>query len=398
MNEEVNEILEIFETKKISIIFGGAGFIGSALTKKLLADESSKVIVIDKDKEALSKLEDNANLITKEINLNDSLDSLDFLNEYYEEENGQNVTLYLFASSLGPEKVSKENNIPDYLLNFNMYHYLTRIIISKKLKFKRIIFSSTSEVYGNQENMDENSDVLIDLKSEGHRPQYALQKLTAENLLLNLGKDLHQEVIITRLFNIVGKGQKEGFIISNFNKIFKQNLDNIKSNISVLNNNPECIEDILKNNGINKFKIYGNGTQSRVFTSIEDTVEIYSKLSTYIESSSIPPEDKIINNIINIACIKNNITVMKLVQKYLDFYKSIFENILEDPVNDFNESQLQYIKQLINDVKAKEPFYEKIDNGNIGQLKRSPTVFKLYKVLNYKPVKNLNNIIRESLF
>jgi len=406
--EENKELLDTFKKRKVSIIFGGSGFIGLHLTKKLLNQEH-KVIVIDKYKH--SELEVIKDKLINKNDLHffrfdmvqDAYNNLDFLNTIYEEDDGNNINIFHLASNLGPEKVTENHSIDDYILNFNFYNYLKKLVdFNKKLKFNKIIFASTSEVYGEQENMSECESTSINILKDKYRPQYALQKLTAENLLLNFGKDFNQEVIVTRLFNIVGPGQKEGFVISNFNKIFKENLETIKSNIRALKNIPREDYPVLS---LKPFIIYGDGKQSRTFTDISDTVNALELLSNYKENYkedafTINEETKIINSIINIACSKNEISILKLAYKYLEFYKHILQNFLidKDEFNKLNENQKKYINYLLEEIHDKKTFISFIspndeNNISIGASKRIPSVFKLYKVLGYKPVKNINNII-----
>jgi len=401
--------------KTTSIIFGGSGFIGLHLAKKLLnldpevKSNNHKVIIIDKYqspeiKTIKANLENSSDLIFFNFDMiADPYSNLDFLKEIYLEENGKNINIFHFASSLGPELVKVNNSIMDYLLNFNFYNYLATLVQeNKNLKFNKIIFSSTSEVYGNQSILNETDSCHINILVDKYRSEYALQKLTMENLLINFGKDYNQEVIVTRLFNIVGPNQKEGFVISNFNKIFTKNLDTVKKNLDFLSNETsESIE--LKE--IEPFKIYGDGKQSRVFTDVSDAVNAMHLLTTYKEKSNVEldEENKIINSIINIACVKNNTTILNLAYNYLNFYKYIFQNILMDNP-DFNEKQIQYLKnELLESIQKKEKFITFIEPSennaiSIGANKRIPTVFKLYKILGYKPLKNINNIINTSLF
>jgi len=409
-NIERDESIEnTFRKRMVSIIFGGSGFIGFNLAKKLCTLDNNnehKIIIIDKVKnpkfdEFRETLQNKNNLQFFQFDMvKDNYSELEFLETFYEEEFGNNINLYLLASTVGPELVKHHHSIEDYLLNFNIYNYLVNLLNpenNKKLKFNRIIFTSSSEVYGEQANMNEDDLVCLDVTKDGYRPQYALQKLTAENLFLNLGKTFNQDIIVTRLFNIVGPDQKEGFVLSNFNQIFKENLDIIKTNLGLIKDNNSTIQNLKP------FNVYGDGKQSRVFTDISDTVNTMHLLSTYKESESNSKikNSRIINSIINIACIKNETSIIKLVYKYLEFYKYIIQNILTQ--EDLTEEQQKYLKNILEDISTKDSFINFIEptesnNIGIGALKRIPTVFKLYKVLGYKPVKNLNNIISDSLF
>ena len=384
-----------YTEEDVIIIFGGAGFIGTHLINQLRNQsnnilEDPRIIIIDKQpRESINKkLENYSKISYYQFDLaNDNYNDLDFLNVFYQKENGNNISIFQLASNLGPSKVQVETSEDDFKINFNIYNYLKSIIEKDNLIFKKIIFASTSEVYGNMETMDEDGIVTIDPHSEGFRPQYALQKLTAENLFINLGKSLNQDVVVTRLFNIVGKDQDAGFVVSNFSRIFKDNIDIFSKEFEMYNsleNNEEQEQFSFK-----KYSIYGDGKQERVFIDVDETAEILKFLINF------PKDERITNNIINIANIKNNISIEKLALKYISLFKSTLKTVLETTDIENNRAK-EYIVQLIEKLDKNPKDFITYEDGPIGQIKRFPLVFKLYKILQIKPQVNINQIVANS--
>jgi nucleoside-diphosphate-sugar epimerase len=114
-----------------------------------------------------------------------------------------------------------------------------------------LIFTSTSEVYGDDSGSNKESDpTTIQLHSA--RSEYAVSKLASEHMLINRqGSDDWKDrldVRIVRPFNIAGRGQRTdgGFVI------------------------PRFIEDVRARR---KVRIYKPGTQQRAFTHIDDFVD-----------------------------------------------------------------------------------------------------------------------------
>ena len=114
---------------------------------------------------------------------------------------------------------------------------------------KRLLFTSTSEVYGKNsaEPLGEDADRILGSAFKS-RWAYAMAKGFGEALAHGYYRDCEAEVIVARLFNTVGPRQTAayGMVLPRF---VRQALDG---------------EDLT---------VYGNGTQTRCFTHVADTVE-----------------------------------------------------------------------------------------------------------------------------
>jgi len=214
------------------LVTGGAGFIGSHLVDRLIK-ENHKVIVID-------------NLTTgKEENINPqaefyNLDIYDFekIKPLFEK---TDFVFHLAAISqiLVSIKDPVETSKVNILGTINVFK------AAIEAKVKRVIFTSSSSVYGNQEKLP--------LK-ENMRPNpvnpYALQKLVGEQFAKLFTKLYGIPIISLRYFNVYGP------------RI------NINSDYS------SVIGKFLKQKAEGKpLTIFGNGEQTRDFCYIDDVVD-----------------------------------------------------------------------------------------------------------------------------
>lgn len=107
-----------------------------------------------------------------------------------------------------------------------------------KERVKRIIFASSSEVYGEQELQPITEDAPLNPKSN-----YAISKIAGEEYLRAYFETYGLKYNVVRLFNVYGEGQREEFVVP---KLVK----------NVVNNTPPVI--------------YGNGEQTRCFCYVKD--------------------------------------------------------------------------------------------------------------------------------
>ena len=215
--------------KKI-LVTGVAGFLGSHLSEKLAA-LGHKVIGIDN---MMGGYRDN---VPKNIEFFD-LDCCDF-NKMNSIMKGVDVVYHCAATAheglsvFSPVEITKNN----YLASVSVF----TAAISNKVK--RIIFCSSMARYGSQ-----NSPFTEIMKPQPVDP-YAISKVAAEQVLINLC-DLNKiEWVIAVPHNIIGPKQK-------YDDPFR-NVVSIMIN-RILNGNPPIV--------------YGDGSQERCFSDIEDVV------------------------------------------------------------------------------------------------------------------------------
>jgi UDP-glucose 4-epimerase len=149
------------------------------------------------------------------------------------------------AAALGVDNIL-ENPIESISTNFNG----SEIVLNASVKFKkRILIASTSEIYGKNSNqpLAETDDRVVGTPQKlrwTYSDAKALEEASAYFLFLTKGL----EVTTVRFFNTVGPRQtgKYGMVIPRFVK-------------AALENKP--------------LKIFGDGSQSRVFCHVADTVK-----------------------------------------------------------------------------------------------------------------------------
>jgi len=396
------------------IVTGASGFIGKYLINFLKFFENNQenpylIHAIDINPYSKEEIKENpTNIKFYKSDINNPGEStaliLDQILSTLNEEELKNTVIYHFASTVGPTKITPEASKFDFELNFGIYQVL------KKYTINRFYFTSSSEIYGEQDIFDENGSLVINSGPDtSFRKQYALQKISAENLFLTHFRSTNQgECIILRLFNIVGCGQKPGFVISNFNEIQKYNLDILKNLDDILetSSDTEEIEEIL--NRFKKFPIHNSGDQSRTFTSIYDLIKVFQSLEIFRKNPKKlkSKNNEIINNIINIANIKNNYSINQVSNKYIDIFKKIVEGakeiLLQKEKETIELSEKDYKKLEFYNTLLKidnEFFIERIevDPELVNQKIRNPLVYKLYKVLKYEPEISLENIILDCM-
>lgn len=237
--------------KKHYLITGGAGFIGSHLTKKLL-DEGNKVTVVDDLSTGnMKNLEDyidneDLNMIIDTI-LNDNL---------MEKLIVESDEIFHLASSVGVELIMKQ---PVHTIE-NIFQG-TAVVFKYASKYrKKVLLTSTSEVYGKSQDVPfkENGD-RVEGPTTINRWAYANAKALDEFLALAYYKTSKLPVVVVRLFNTVGPRQsgEYGMVI------------------------PKMISAGLNKKNI---QVYGDGMQTRCFCHVKDVINALCMLMKTKES------------------------------------------------------------------------------------------------------------------
>jgi len=212
------------------VVTGGAGFIGSHITKKLI-ERGDIVTVVDnmntgKEKN-LESVRDKINFVKGDI-----LD-MDLLDGITKDAGG-----VFHQAALASVQDSFDE--PDKYHNVNVNGTENILKLSKKHGFK-VVYASSSSVYGNP--------IRIPIKeSDDKNPinPYAETKLKKEELAIKYSK-MGVNVIGLRYFNVFGKGQSKEYA-----GVLKLFLERIRDKLPP--------------------KINGDGTQFRDFVHVNDVV------------------------------------------------------------------------------------------------------------------------------
>lgn len=227
------------------LVTGGAGFIGSHLVERLLADGNAVAVVDDLSTGSL----DNLRKVLAHPRLRVVQSRLSACPELAQLVAGAE-SIYHLAAAVGVELVVRS---PIHVLETNLHE--TEVLLKAAAAHRiPVLLTSTSEVYGKsqKEAFGEEDDLLIGPPHQA-RWSYACSKLMDEFLALAYAKERALPVIITRLFNTVGPRQtgQYGMVLPRFIGAAKSG---------------------------QPLKVYGDGQQTRCFCYVGDTVEALVRL------------------------------------------------------------------------------------------------------------------------
>src|SRR3954452_7893664 len=175
------------------VVTGGAGFIGSAIVRKLLAEGASRVVVID-------------NLLTgQERNIEEIRSRIEFqradIRNYEEIAPLIRAAAVVFHEAAIPSVPrSIDDPVPSHDVNVNGVFNVLRA--AKDGQAGRVVFAASSSAYGDTE-------VLPKVESMTPRPKspYALQKLIGEYYANIFSNVFGVETVALRYFNVYGPRQ-----------------------------------------------------------------------------------------------------------------------------------------------------------------------------------------------
>ncbi|MCF7668699.1 MAG: GDP-mannose 4,6-dehydratase [Verrucomicrobia bacterium] len=230
------------------LVTGGAGFIGSHLVDRLLADGHSVTVIDDLSSGRI----ENLNGVENEPRLEVVIDTLSdtFKQGRLEHIAEKSGFIFHLAAAVGVEMVIKR---PIHTIRTNINE--TEALLSAAAPHKTpVMLASTSEVYGKsgKRMFSEDDDLLIGPPNLG-RWRYACSKLMDEFLALAFATEHHVPVVITRLFNTVGPRQtgRYGMVLPRFIAAAKAG---------------------------RPLGVYGDGRQTRCFCYVHDAIEAMLRL------------------------------------------------------------------------------------------------------------------------
>ena len=240
-----------------ALITGGAGFIGSFFCDKLY-DEGVNFTIIDNL--FRGKLENVSSLLNKQnkfykLDLVDHM-AINKIADIIIKEQPDLIVHYAAINGTehfydNPSLVAETNSIGTY----NLFRAME---MARKRGFDKralIVFSSTSEVYGEPFEIPTSEEDITYARVQYERDSYAIAKLMSEFYMKLFCKELGLDCIILRIFNVYGPrmvGTKYGQVI------------------------PEFINRL--NLGEYPLRIIGDGQQTRSFCFIDDHINLTWKL------------------------------------------------------------------------------------------------------------------------
>jgi len=210
------------------VVTGGAGFIGSHITKALVKDGHDATVI---DNLHTGKEENLESVRNKIVFVKGSVLDYNLLEQITKDVDG---VFHQAALASVQDSFSK----PDEYNNVNVNGTENILKLAKKNDFK-MVYASSSSVYGNPQRIPiKESDNKIPINP------YAETKLKKEELAMKYS-EMGVKVIGLRYFNVFGKGQSKEYA-----GVLKLFLERIRDKLPP--------------------KINGDGTQSRDFVYVED--------------------------------------------------------------------------------------------------------------------------------
>jgi len=288
------------------LVTGGAGNVGGALVEKLVQDKSNFVVVVDDLSTGfLSKLpsseHENWKFIKADVNDYREISAIMLAYNFH--------YVYHFAAVVG---VLRTQENPVRVLNdiSGIKHILN---LSKNSSVKHVFFSSSSEVYGEP----------VELPQHEHRTPlnsrvpYAVVKNVGESFLKSYQQEYGLAYTIFRFFNTYGPNQSTDFVVSRFLALALKG------------------EDIT---------IYGDGSQTRTFTYIDDNVDTIVKIMN----------DKLLeNDVINIGSDKL-MTVLELAQLVINITNSKSQIVHLPPLKEGDMTRRQPDNSKMKEILGRD--------------------------------------------
>jgi nucleoside-diphosphate-sugar epimerase len=222
------------------VVTGGAGFIGSALVRALLARRDAQIRVIDN---LLTGRESNLAEIQSRIEWDRSdIRDADAMERAIR---GADVVFHLAAIPSVPRSI--KDPVPSHEVNIDGTFNVFRACVDGKVR--RVVYAASSSAYGD-------TDVLPKVETMLPRPKspYAVQKLMGEHYASVFHSCFGLEAVALRFFNVYGPRQDPSSPYSGVLSLFMR---------ALIERCPPTI--------------HGDGEQTRDFTYVEDVAALCLK-------------------------------------------------------------------------------------------------------------------------
>jgi len=213
------------------LVTGGAGFVGSAVTRRLV-DAGARVTVLD------DLFTGKADAVPTGAQLvQGSVTDFPLVKELVAD---HSLILHLAARNI---IASTANPLDDYATNIG--GTLNILLAARESKVDRVVYSSSASVYGNPRSIPINEDDALWTLSP-----YAVSKLGGENYCTAFAESYGLRVATVRYSNVFGPGQRP--------------------------DNPYCgvvSRFLVEAHAGRPITVHGDGEQTRDYTYIDDAVE-----------------------------------------------------------------------------------------------------------------------------
>jgi len=238
----------------VLVVTGGAGFIGSNLAEELAKREDEVIIIDDLSTGKMENIKDVVKRSNVEF-VNGSVTNMKLLEELFRDVD------YAFHQAAIPS-VQRSIENPGATNEANITGTLNVLIAARDCGVKKVIYASSSSVYGDTMELPKRED----MKPNPLSP-YAVTKLVGEYYCKAFNEVYGLKTVCLRYFNVYGPKQDPA---SEYAAVIPRFVTR------VLNNQPPVI--------------YGDGNQTRDFTFVKDVV-----------NANILAAEKNVNGTFNIA-------------------------------------------------------------------------------------------------
>lgn len=239
---------------KTYLITGGAGFIGSSLSERLIK-EGNRVVAIDNFCDFYNPTikENNVKELIKNSNFklyrNDIRDR-ESVKKIFEE---NNIDIVMHLAAMAGVRPSIEN--PVLYQDVNCMGTQNILEEMKAHNVKNLVMASSSSVYGNCKEVPFKENMIVDFAIS----PYAATKKANEVMTHVYHKLFDMNVIMLRFFTVYGPKQRPDLAINKFTRLM--------------------LED-------KEIPMFGDGTTSRDYTYIDDIVDGIIRSCNYVENNN----------------------------------------------------------------------------------------------------------------
>ncbi len=267
------------------LVTGGAGNIASALTAKLAEDPDNFVVVADNLSTGdISKVPlhfDNVRFVNSDANIFSDISALFFIYHF--------DYVFHFAAVVGVQRT-----LENPLSVLHDIRGIENILnLSKNTGVKRVYYSSSSEVYGEPFEIPQHESTTP-LNS---RLPYAVVKNVGEAYFSTYEHEYGLNYTIFRFFNTYGPNQTEAFVL------------------------PRFIRAAMHDEAVT---IYGDGSQTRTFCYVDDTVQ------TCVNAHNT---GAFLNDVVNVGGAEE-ISILNLAKRVIEVCESASELIFLPPLEE----------------------------------------------------------------
>ena len=310
-----------------ALITGGAGFIGSHLAEHLLENGHSVTVIDDLSTGSIKNIKHLKSHPKFEYSI-ESIMNVPHLTELVDEAD----CVFHLAAAVGVQRIV-DDPVQTIIINIRGTEIVLDLADKKK---KKVLITSTSEVYGKSAQLPfrEDGDLVLGATSRP-RWSYACSKAIDEFLALAFGKSHNLPVVIARLFNTVGPRQtgRYGMVI------------------------PRFVAQGLRGQPI---IVYGDGEQTRCFSHVSDIVSALGKLMATPAANG---------RVINLGS-QEEITIEQLAGEIIKSVES--------------KSGIVYI-----------PYEQAYEEGFEDMQRRVPDIAKINKLIGFRPTFTLSEIVKD---